>query len=66
MDIRTDADNETVADQILEFIRQQTADPETRLHCSIAGGRKTQALYLGFALQIYSMAARRIACCMCW
>lgn len=52
-DIRTREDNELIADQILDFIRQMTSDPSTRLYCSIAGGRKTQSLYLGFALQLY-------------
>jgi len=52
-DIRTAEDSLAVADQIVTFIRRLTDDPMTRLHCSIAGGRKTQSVLLGFALQLY-------------
>ena len=52
-DIRTAADSAAVADQILALIRRLTDDPTTRLHCSLAGGRKTQSALLGFALQLY-------------
>jgi len=40
-DIRTAADNEAVADCILEFVRSIVESPDTRLIASIAGGRKT-------------------------
>jgi CRISPR-associated protein (TIGR02584 family) len=52
-DIRTVDDSVAVADQILDCIRRLTDDPFTRLHCSLAGGRKTQSVSLGFALQLY-------------
>jgi CRISPR-associated protein (TIGR02584 family) len=52
-DIRTAADSSAVADQILACVRRLTADPATRLYCSLAGGRKTQSVLLGFALQLY-------------
>lgn len=55
-DIRTDSDNEAVADQLLAFVREKTSDPSCRLHCSLAGGRKTMGLYLGLALQLYGRA----------
>jgi CRISPR-associated protein (TIGR02584 family) len=55
-DIRTADDSAAVADQILAFIRRLTDDPTTRLHCSLAGGRKTQSVLLGFALQLYGRA----------
>lgn len=51
-DIRTADDSAAVADQILAVIRRLTDDPTTRLHCSLAGGRKTQSVLLGFALQL--------------
>jgi len=34
-------------------VREKAADPSCCLHCSLAGGRKTMGLYLGFALQLY-------------
>jgi CRISPR-associated protein (TIGR02584 family) len=52
-DIRTAADSSAVADQILACVQGLTADPATRLYCSLAGGRKTQSVLLGFALQLY-------------
>lgn len=55
-DIRTAADSAAVADQILAFIRRLADDPTTRLHCSLAGGRKTLSVLLGFALQLYGRA----------
>lgn len=52
-DVRTSDDNQAVADQIVDFIREKTRDPNTRLHCSIAGGRKTMGAYLALALQLF-------------
>jgi CRISPR-associated protein (TIGR02584 family) len=52
-DIRTAADSTAVADQTVALIRRLTDDPTTRLHSSLAGGRKTQSALLGFALQLY-------------
>lgn len=51
-DIRSAADNELLADTIASLVREETEDPASRLHCSIAGGRKTMSFYLGAALQI--------------
>ncbi|GBD39329.1 hypothetical protein HRbin37_01604 [bacterium HR37] len=52
-DIRTVKDNELVADQITEFIKEKTKDPDVILHCSIAGGRKTMSIYLAYALMLF-------------
>lgn len=52
-DIRTARDNELVADQITEFIREKTEDPHTILHCSVAGGRKTMSVFLAYALILF-------------
>ncbi|MFI3157762.1 MAG: CRISPR-associated ring nuclease Csm6 [Methylococcaceae bacterium] len=52
-DIRTQADNQAMADGITEWIRTLTADPDTALHVSIAGGRKTMGFYAGYALSLY-------------
>jgi CRISPR-associated protein (TIGR02584 family) len=59
-DIRTDADNRAAADQIAAKVRTLTADPHTRLLASVAGGRKTMGLYLGFALQFYGRPQDRL------
>lgn len=52
-DIRTTEDNKQMADLITSVIKEKTEDKDNRLHCSIAGGRKTMSFYLGSALQLY-------------
>jgi len=51
-DIREADHNEAVGDLIADFVRKKAWDPASRLHCSIAGGRKTMSFYLGSALQL--------------
>lgn len=52
-DIRNAGENELMGDLITSFIREMAADQSARLHCSIAGGRKTMSFYLGAALQLF-------------
>lgn len=52
-DIRHPDDNRCAADTITNTVRQLTADDNTMLHVSIAGGRKTMGFYLGYALSLY-------------
>ncbi len=52
-DIRTAEDNKLVANRIARVIADNAKNPKARLHCSIAGGRKTMSFYLGSALQLY-------------
>lgn len=52
-DIREADQNEAVGDLIADFIRKKAGDPTSRLHCSLAGGRKTMSFYLGSALQLF-------------
>jgi CRISPR-associated protein (TIGR02584 family) len=52
-DIKTPEDNEAAADFITRTVRELACDPETALHVSIAGGRKTMGYYLGYALSLY-------------
>ena len=60
-DIRTPADNETAADTITEWVREFTADTESALHVSIAGGRKTMGYYAGYALSLYGRPQDRLS-----
>ena len=60
-DIRTQADNQAIADGITEWIRTLTADPDTSLHVSIAGGRKTMGFYAGYALSLYGRTQDRLS-----
>ena len=51
-DIRTPEDNARAADAIHALVRTLTSDPDTELHVSIAGGRKTMGFYLGYCLSL--------------
>lgn len=51
-DLWTVEENEAAADQITGYLRQLAADPGTRLHCSLAGGRKTMSYFMGLAFQL--------------
>lgn len=53
-DILTDEENEKIANQICEIVRELAADEDVRIHASIAGGRKTMGLYLMTAMQLFS------------
>lgn len=59
-DIRSVSDNEAAGDQISNFIRSKTQEKGTRLHCSLAGGRKTMSFYLGAALQLFGRPQDRL------
>lgn len=52
-DIRSEKENRAIGDLITSFIRQQAEDYSVRLHCSLAGGRKTMSFYIGAALQLF-------------
>lgn len=52
-DIRTPEDNAAAADCITRMVRELTGDPDSMLHVSIAGGRKTMGFYLGYALSLF-------------
>ncbi len=60
-DIRSQADNQTMADGITEWIRTFTADPDSALHVSIAGGRKTMGFYARYALSLYGRHQDRLS-----
>ncbi len=60
-DIRSPADNLACADFITEKVRTLTAAPDTALHVSIAGGRKTMGFFLGYALSLFGRAQDRLS-----
>ena len=60
-DIRGPEDNEIAADAITERVRLLTADPDTALHVSIAGGRKTMGYYAGYALSLFGRPQDRLS-----
>jgi CRISPR-associated protein (TIGR02584 family) len=60
-DIRTSEDNSLAAAWIFRSVRQFTDQPDTVLHCSIAGGRKTMGAYLSSALQFLGRPQDRLS-----
>lgn len=60
-DIQTEDDNRCAADAIIERIRRLTADPDTALHVSIAGGRKTMGFLAGHALSLFGRPQDRLS-----
>ena len=60
-DIRSPEDNRRAADGITALIRELTADPDSALHVSIAGGRKTMGFFLGYALSLYGRPQDRLS-----
>jgi len=60
-DVRTPAENVLVADSILSLVRDLTRDPNTALHCSVAGGRKTMGLFIGIAFQLFARPQDRLS-----
>ena len=60
-DIRAVADNEAIADAITAKVRELTADPDSAVHASIAGGRKTMGFYLGYALSLFGRPQDRLS-----
>jgi CRISPR-associated protein (TIGR02584 family) len=60
-DIRTEDDNLRAADAITALVRGFTSEPDTTLHVSIAGGRKTIGFYLGYALSLFGRPQDRLS-----
>lgn len=52
-DIRSSEDNETLASELLGFVKALTDDPNVVLHCSLGGGRRTMSAYMLLALMMY-------------
>jgi CRISPR-associated protein (TIGR02584 family) len=60
-DIRSPEDNRVAADLITSLVRELTADPDSALHVSIAGGRKTMGFFLGYALTLFGRPQDRLS-----
>jgi CRISPR-associated protein (TIGR02584 family) len=60
-DLKKDQDNESAADFISHLVRDFTRDPDSSLHTSIAGGRKTMTYYLGYAMSIFGRIQDRMS-----
>ena len=52
-DGREEDDQKSIADSITRIVTRFTADENCLIHASIAGGRKTMAFYLGYAMSMF-------------
>lgn len=59
-DIVTSEDSEAVGEQISRLVQGLASDPDTTLHCSLAGGRKTMGALLATALQLHGRPGDRL------
>ncbi len=55
-DITTADDNEAAANTIYRVLRELKSQPGTRLHASVAGGRKSMSFYMGHAFSLLADA----------
>ncbi len=53
-DIRSLEDNSALADGMVQIVKTLCERPETRVHASLAGGRKTMSFYMGMAMQLFA------------
>lgn len=60
-DIRTEADNEAVANTLAKYIGKFTSDPNCSLHLSIAGGRKTMGFLAGYVLTLFGRSQDKLS-----
>lgn len=60
-DIVTPEDNESAADQIIEWIRQFACDDKCAIHACLAGGRKTMGFYLGYGMSLLGRRQDRLS-----
>jgi len=60
-DIRSDVETEAFADCALAVLRRYTANPDTQLHVSLAGGRKTMSALVCQALSLLGRAQDRLS-----
>ena len=60
-DIATAEDNEAAANTIYGVLRELKSQPGTRLHASVAGGRKSMSFYMGHAFSLLAEAEDRLS-----
>ena len=57
----TEEDQEAMADFITRTVAELTAQENTCIHASIAGGRKTMAFYLGYAMSLLGRSQDKLS-----
>ncbi|MGY6214207.1 CRISPR-associated ring nuclease Csm6 [Methylolobus aquaticus] len=60
-DIRNANENAAAADCITDWVRRLTAEDDSALHVSLAGGRKTMGFFAGYALSLFGRPRDRLS-----
>ncbi len=60
-DDQSTAHNRIASDFITHTVHAMTEDPDSALHVSLAGGRKTMSFYAGYALSLYGRLQDRLS-----
>jgi CRISPR-associated protein (TIGR02584 family) len=60
-DILNAQDNYAAANSITQLVRHFTQDPDTSLHVSLSGGRRTMTYYIGYALSLFGRDQDRLS-----
>lgn len=63
-DVRSDSEVSAYAEMLLATVRQLTDDPDTELHLSIAGGRKTMSFIAGQVMSLCGRASDTMSHCL--
>jgi len=60
-DIRSSEQGMAIAEQMAGLIQKLTAERDTAIYCSIAGGRKTMGAWLSLVMQVYGRRQDRLS-----
>lgn len=53
VDVRSEREQEIIADFITQFVRDKTTQADIAIHASLAGGRKTMGFAMGYAMSLF-------------
>ena len=59
-DILSPNDSDVMGEKMLQIVRDLTADENTVLHCSIAGGRKTMSVLMAMIIQFFGRSEDKL------
>lgn len=60
-DIKTVSENEQAANSICQFVKKYTNDPDSAVHVSMAGGRKSMGFLMGYAISLFGRPQDRLS-----
>lgn len=52
-DVKSEREQEIITDYITQHVRKLSLDPNTVIHASLAGGRKTMGFAMGYAMSLF-------------